>query len=269
MAGSGDTTPTTLSMRNAGGPPPGPPGQEALKEYGPSIPLQQYNFLSSIYRTIANRLAERYRIRLSDQVSRMYPDGKTLGEGVNFIPADSKRLKTLLTDSGGFHWDDRRIFLYREAASHTIGEGYREYGIPSLHFQLAEGFCNVHLDTFGFVFRMPNGDVFTPDMFQHIVDELWWADLIKRIRKTHPFAAELLQRAHPILPNSTRAYRPAVGAGIELYRRYSSDASGSIFVTVEFVQDVSLTPCNPASCSISDQATFGKWQVELKAGGRF
>lgn len=271
MAESGSAPVTTLSMRTPGSPGAaagGPPGQP-LPSRGPAVSKRDYNTLSPIYRPIANRLWERHRIRLFDHVDRMLPDGDTLGEGISFVPLDSRRLKAALLDTGGFHWDDRRVFLYRVAASETIGEGYREYGVPSLHFQLADGFCNLHLDRYGFVFRTPSGDVFTPDMFQHIVDELWWPKIIDAIRQKSRFAGELFGRLHPVLPSSERGYRPAVGASAELLRRSGRGESRTATVTLEFHQDVHLSPCNPASCGLRGPVDLGERQYQLTVRGTF
>ncbi len=233
------------------------------------IPKDQYNSLSPIYRPIRERLWARYGVTLFDYVEAMYTDGATIGEGLFFIPKDSQGLIEALRQTGGFHWDDRRIFLYREAASHTIGEGYREYGIPSLHFEIAPGLCNVHLDMFGFVFRMPWGDVFTPDMFQHILDELKWADLVKDIRKHNQFAGEVLSRMHPRLPSSANKYELGVGVGVDVLRRFRENATKMTYVSLELTQDLKFTPCNPITCSLKDEFKLGGYKIMLSVQGTF
>jgi hypothetical protein len=260
--------PTNLSMRSPG---PPPPGREVvpLGSRGKAVPLSDYNTLNPIYRTIANRLSERHRILLTRHVDRMLPDGKTLGEGISFIPADSRALRNALEDSGGFHWDDRRVPLYATAASHTIGEGFREYGIPSLHFQLADGFCNLHLDDYGFVFRTPNGDAFTPDMFVHILDELKWAELVAGIRARNAFLGGVFERMHPVLPSSQRNYRPVVGATFDLVKKYDATASQKTVVSLEFLQDVKVSPCNPFSCDPKSMVSLGERRFMLTVSGTF
>ena len=270
MAKSEDRPLTTLSMRSGGG--GSQPGAQTVTPRGDrskAIPKSAYNTLGSFYRTINARLWNLHRIQLLDYVDVFLPDGNSLGEGINFIPSDDRALRALLVESGGFHWDDRRFWIYREAASHTIGEGYREYGIPSIHFQLAPAFCNVHVDMYGFVFRLPTGDAFSPDMFQHIVDELWWADLVAAIRKRSAFAGELFQRLHPRIPSSTTGYRLGIGGEFDILRRFKPDLTQMTLVSLEFTQDVNLSPCDPRSCSVSDQAGFGGWQLQLKVRGTF
>lgn len=262
------SVPTTLSMRGPAPSAPGPQGSP-LPGRGPSVPLSGYNTLNPIYRTIANRLSARHRVLLSRHVDRMLPDGKTLGEGINFVPKDSRALRSALEASGGFHWDDRRVPLYSIAASHTAGEGFREYGVPSLHFQLAEGFCNLHLDEYGFVFRTPNGDVFTPDMFLHIVDELKWAQIVADIRKRNAFLGGVFERMHPILPSSQRNYRPAVGAQLDLAKRWDATASKKTVVSLEFLQDVHVSLCNPFSCDPKSKVSLGERTIQLSVSGTF
>lgn len=261
-------TPTTLSMR---GPAPSPAGADRIPPGSPDegVPVERYNTLSPIFRTISTRLQERHRIRILDHVKRMLPDGRSLGEGIRFVPSDARRLKSAIVDSGGFHWDDRKVPLYRVAASATVGEGYREYGIPSLHFQVAEGWGNLHLDQYAFVFRLPNGDVFTPDMITHVVDELWWADFVTAVRKKNRFVGTVLGRVHPVLPSSQRGYRPAVGAAVVAKHKVSRDASKTTTVAVEFLQDLKVTPCNPLTCGPKDMASLGERQLLVTVRGTF
>ena len=233
------------------------------------IPKNKYNSLSPIYRPINARLWERYKITLFDHVEAMYPDGATIGEGIFFIPKDSDELIEALRRTQGFHWDDRRIFLYREAASETIGEGYREYGLPSLHFEVAAGLCNVHLDMFGFVFRTPWGDVFSPDMFQHILDELKWAGLVEAIRKHSDYAGEVLARIHPRLPSSANNYELGAGVGVDVLRRFRENATKMTYVSFEFTQDVNFARCNPLTCSLKDEFKLGGYKIMLNIQGTF
>ncbi len=113
-------------------------------------------FFNEVYRVIANRLADRHKIQISDHIDTMFEIGARPGQGITFRPVDGDRLKSLLKMPAFAH-DDRRNFCERVAAAATKGEGYREVGAPSLHCQIAANSCNIHLDSYGFVAIGPDG----------------------------------------------------------------------------------------------------------------
>ena len=111
--------------------------------------------------------------------------GRTVSEGITF-QAKSRNLFRIdvgFAKYGGqlaFHWDNRKVWIYRLAALATDGEGYREIGQPSLHCATGSDTCNVHIDEFGFVAFGPDGkEYFTPDSLRHSVDELVWRAKIR------------------------------------------------------------------------------------------
>lgn len=160
---------------------------------------------------ICNRLARLHKIGLGTHVHKITKRDYFLGEGFWFIPVDSEALIKALTKAH-FHHDDRSNLICRMAASQTSGEGYRESSTTaSLHFQIAAGKCNVHLDHYGFVSRGPNGETyFTADSIQHIIDDLGWATLQKALR---PLGHRMiLDRLHPIvIANSRNNFNAAMG----------------------------------------------------------
>lgn len=169
-------------------------------------------FTNSVYRGIANRLAKRYKINIAEHIVDMEKVGANIGVGFDFVPADADKLKKLLKLPHFAH-DNRNYLCDRAAALVTHGEGYREVGAPSLHFQVASDVVNVHLDTYGFVAIGPNGEkYFNPELIQHIADDLGAATLAQLVGKVHPKLGAFLGRFHPIVPNASNRYRPALGA---------------------------------------------------------
>lgn len=171
-----------------------------------------------VYRVIANRFTTRHHVKIGEHIATMNRIGVRLGQGITFIPHDHTRLKQALRKPAFAH-DDRRHICDAVAALATQGEGYREFGAPSLHCQIAQGSCNIHLDSFGFVAIGPDGKkYYNPDLVQHIVDELGWATIVGWLDKKQPTLGSLIGRTHPILPNSRNRYDLSVGGKFVLAR---------------------------------------------------
>jgi hypothetical protein len=117
--------------------------------------------------------------------------GPTTSEGISFVPRDPIALRMEIVAARNksglsvFHYDDRKIWIFRLAAVATHGGGYREIGSPSLHCAIASDVCNIHLDDFGFVSIGSDGKTyFTPDALPHIADELIYRAYIRKyVRK--------------------------------------------------------------------------------------
>jgi hypothetical protein len=115
-------------------------------------------------------------------------------------------------------------------------EGYFE--TTSLHAELSEDNCNIHIDKFGFTMRAPSGVFFTPDFLQHAVDELgfktYLAPLLGRVvgRLFHVSSRQtgnwMARNVTLDLPNYRNSYRPVVGFSvtptrdIEISARFSA-----------------------------------------------
>lgn len=174
--------------------------------------------MSDVYNTIANRLFMRHQILIGEHIQTIKKISHDIGEGISFIPKDHLRLQALLR-TPLFAKDNRSHFCDAVAALATKGEGYREVGVPSLHCAISSGFCNIHLDSFGFVAIGPDGKkYYNPDLVQHIVDELGWASVIGWVSKRNPLIGGVLGGLHPILPNSRNSYKPAIGVKFDLIK---------------------------------------------------
>ena len=168
-------------------------------------------FTNSVYRGIANRLSQRHQINIAAHIGEMSKVGANIGAGFDFKPVDSGKLAELLKLPRFAH-DNRAYLCDRMAAAVTHGEGYREVGVPSLHFQVAPDTVNVHLDSYGFVAIGPDGQkYFNPDLIQHIADDLGAAKIAEWAGKVHPSLGSFVGRFHPILPSSRNGYNLAVG----------------------------------------------------------
>jgi hypothetical protein len=192
-----------------------------------------------VYMEIAARF---YRfspaIRLEDHIDQVTDIGRTISEGVFFKPKDSLKFRmevafTKLDEYSGiraFHWDDRKVWVYRLAALATDGEGYREIGQPSLHIAIGSDVCNVHIDEFGFFGLDPNGLPYLgPESIRHIADELGYrvyvrGPLIKLLKFGLPDAiaepaAKLLDATYLVAPGASNRYEKRVGIGVKLLDR--------------------------------------------------
>ena len=182
------------------------------------IPVKRLDAAGS-YKWIMKRFNSRgMKIDLDSHVDYVCYASDILGEGISFRPKNATDFKTAITDTQLFHHDDRSDFFGKKAASATIGEGYREVSTPSLHVAISGQISSVHIDSYAFLLRGPNGDVIIgPDAGQHIFDELLFRMPMTWLRrKGMPFIASVLQALHPVLPNSTNRYSPILGIRIEL-----------------------------------------------------
>lgn len=202
------------------------------------------NYLNEpVYTAIADRFLKfKPPIRISDHIAKMEEVGRTISEGITFKVKDHLRFRMdiAFTKSGhsagfpAFHWDDRKIWIYKLAALVTDGEGYREIDKPSLHCAVGPEICNVHIDEFGFVERGPHGEeYFTPELGRHIFDELIWRAkvrplLLKGIDAALPKflsvpAGLLLDRTYMLAPSAENRYEWRFGPGVKLMSRSKFD----------------------------------------------
>ncbi|MEZ5083031.1 MAG: hypothetical protein R2750_06240 [Bacteroidales bacterium] len=199
-----------------------------------------------VFRIIVYRLWTRHRINIIEYIGTMRKISSRPGEGMTFtIKNNSTKLKKLLKIRNITH-DDKRKICDSVAAAATTGEGYREAGSPSLHFQVGKYHCNIHLDSYGFVSYLPNGEkFFNPELVQHTVDELIWGTYgVGLFDKIHPWAGKFANRFHPILPNSRNRYELAVGARFNVIQKPGN--------TLSIDYTVSKT---------GERRLIGKWEV--------
>jgi hypothetical protein len=98
------------------------------------------------------------------------------------------------------------------------------FDVTSVHAALAEKFCNVHIDNFGFVMRGPSGAFLTPDFGQHAADELGLKDKLtpllgrgigRLFRVDGQAVGNWLGRNLTLdLPNYRNGYRKGVGVSV-------------------------------------------------------
>ncbi|NJM52504.1 MAG: hypothetical protein HC846_03365, partial [Blastocatellia bacterium] len=128
-------------------------------------------------------------IKIGEHIDSMIEIGRTISEGITFKPISSLSLRmdiafTKMDKNSGqlaFHWDDRKVWVYKLAALATDGEGYREIGTPSLHCAISDEKCNIHIDEFGFIALLPSGESYlTPSLVRHIGDELIYRDKVRK-----------------------------------------------------------------------------------------
>ena len=195
-----------------------------------------------IYHQIASRLlSTKPGVSLKEHIDVMQDIGRTISEGLTFWVHDVEAFRTAITtardqsNQPAFHWDNRKIWIYKLAALATDGEGYREIGQPSLHCAIGSGLCNVHIDEFGFVFRDKDGNEYvSPEAIRHIADELIYRAKIRPVIEIMlrnglpPFLAEpvmkLLDRTYVKVPSLSDNYgmrldgkwKPRVGVGYKL-----------------------------------------------------
>lgn len=85
----------------------------------------------------------------------------------------------------------------------------------SLHFAVSPGLCNVHLDKTGFTVRMPGGNIaLTPDMLQHIGNELLWKTNFKAVLPKR--LKWVVDRVSLVLPNSANGFDRAGPRGSQV-----------------------------------------------------
>jgi hypothetical protein len=181
------------------------------------LPVMHFSKVPAIQSAIKRLGSPLIKIDLDSHVARTMDVSDIVGEGILFAPTDPERLTKELTTCGMFHHDDRANIWGRLAASATVGEGYREISTPSLHFAVSEKACSVHVDSYAFMVQGPEGiAVISPDVGQHIVDELFFRKPMPWMRRHSLFAASVLQALHPVLPNSTNNYAFRFGLRLDL-----------------------------------------------------
>lgn len=203
---------------------------DAAKNILAQIPVKNLSTAGS-YKWINQRFNKRgMTINLDSHVDYVCYASDIIGEGISFRPKSAAEFKFAITDSQLFHHDDRSDFFGEKAASATIGEGYREVSTPSLHVAVSGEISSVHIDSYAFMLRGPNGDVIIgPDMGQHIFDELLFRMPMTWLRRHDmPFIASVLQALHPVLPNSTNRYSPILGIRIDVGGSGSRDLRSGV-----------------------------------------
>lgn len=181
-------------------------------------PTGPLDYISNpVFRTIEKRLRRRHFITLRDHIDKIYKIGVTTSQGIEFKAKDHVAFANKLR-MPFFAPDNRSHWAGGLASLATIGQGYREAGVPSLHVAVAPHKCSVHLDTYGFVAIGPDGKAYyDPDAIQHIIDELLLHDkLFNFIAGKHPRIRKALGRLHLTLPRKDNAYRPEIGGRVVL-----------------------------------------------------
>ncbi|MDQ3131385.1 MAG: hypothetical protein M3Q99_11575 [Acidobacteriota bacterium] len=204
-----------------------------------------------VYTEIQNRFSRfSPRINIGEHIDSMTEIGRTVSEGITFKPINSLKLKMDIaftnldrhSNQRAFHWDNRKVWIYKLAALATDGEGYREIGTPSLHCAINEEKCNIHIDEFGFIARTDSGEEYlTPDLIRHIGDELILRDKIRKnaikfLKFSLPDeiaepAAKLLDHTYFVVPSSQDGYgfdinnkfKPRIGLGFKIWNNKIAD----------------------------------------------
>lgn len=182
------------------------------------LPVRRVMSLKS-YQAINKRLNHRrIKIDLDDHIDYVCYASETAGEGIAFRPKDAETFERAVKASQAFHHDDRTDCFGRIAASFTTGEGYREVSVTSLHVAISAGLSSVHIDSYAFMMRGPNGEfIISPEALMHIVDELVLRYPMSYLRrKGLTFAAALLNVLHVVLPHAGNGYSPTLGWSVEL-----------------------------------------------------
>ena len=176
-----------------------------------AIPLMTYG-LNKVYTEISDRFHKQYNINIGDHIESMSSIGERTGEGITFVPVDHLHLIRVLCATNAFQHDNRRDPTLQLAAAATIGEGYREIGVTSLHCEISNVVCNIHIDHHGFIWRAPDGQTYVgPDALRHILGELAWADVVEWLRGKNKFLGKILERAEPVLPSVENKFIPQIG----------------------------------------------------------
>jgi hypothetical protein len=199
--------------------------------------IDRLDYLTNpVYMEIASRFLQvTPPILIGNHIAEMTEIGGTISEGITFEVRSNLKFgmeiasakSDRFSNMKAFHWDDRKVWIYKLAALVTDGQGYREIGKPSLHIAIGTTTCNVHIDEFGFVGRGPNGEeYFTPDLFPHIVDELGYRAYVRPVMRKlldgglPRFLAEpakkLVDQTYLVAPSSRNSYEWRFGPGIKL-----------------------------------------------------
>ena len=203
------------------------------KPFTPELPVRYFYGNPPPYpsvETIKDRLSQRLiDIDLDGHIERVVTVSDVVGEGILFVPSDPDRLTHEVQATGLFHHDDRANIWGQLAALATEGEGYREISTPSLHIAISDKLCSVHIDSYAFMIRGPDGlTVISPDVPQHILDELFVRKPMPWLRRHWMFGASVLQTLHPVLPNSTNNYALRFGWRIDLGGSGNADFAHSV-----------------------------------------
>lgn len=144
------------------------------------------NKLSQIKHVFDNALD--YRGRTAFYYNGQYSSGKILSELIRNAPV-LLDMSYAATDGYGYREIRDMPVLpslssfrpIRPSAAFNSRFGFEDeqevhFDVTSVHAALADKFCNVHIDNFGFVMRGPYGAFLTPDFGQHAADELGLKD---------------------------------------------------------------------------------------------
>lgn len=111
---------------------------------------------------------------------------------------------------------------WNEAYSSQFGKDPKPLDITSLHFAVAPGRVNIHIDEAGFAFEGVDGDLAVgPDFGHHIINELLWKTKL-------PLPSWLAERVDVIMPNSTNDFsRFGISADLLKGKSYRVTATGT------------------------------------------
>jgi hypothetical protein len=212
------------------------------------IPEHAFWLSSDVYVKIMKRLLMLYNIQIHHHIKRMISIHESTGDGITFVPHDHTMLIAALTATGKFEMDDRRHLAGAAASAATNGVGYREQNYTSLHCQIAPDECNIHIDRVGFVAIGPDGKAYySPDLVQHILDELLMAKLVAAVRDKNRFIGNLLGRVHPVVPTEKTRYHPAIGAKVVIGRGEDVSLRKSWEISFDFSHTCNDTRCSGTS----------------------
>jgi hypothetical protein len=145
----------------------------------------------------------------------------TIGKGFREIWRPQLSSKPLsLADLPG-----RRQTKWNAASSSRFGDDpTRSLDLTSLHFAVAPGRVNIHIDQTGFVLVGPTGElVVDPDFEQHIVNELLWKSKATRI-----LPENVVDRISIMLPSSQNDFaRLGISGDALRLKNYKVTVTGS------------------------------------------
>jgi len=190
--------------------------------------------------------------------------GPTTASGFGFPPkkGGDRQLLLALNATGKFHLDDgREPFGAAAGSQHKGAESWREEGIEHrLHCAIAPDECSCHIDAFGFVLTDPEGRSFYgPDAVQHIVHDLGWQYIVRKVWAKSSHLGEVLSLVHPFVPNSSDNFR--VQAGIGIHPVDVKDRKGEDLFKLKIDFSAVCDACNGARLGEKNglEVTVGVW----------
>ncbi len=172
-------------------------------------------------RDIALRFDKKYSIRIFDHINYITKVGYTFEQGFSYSPKDKEQWLKTLRATGKFVPDEKTNLVGCLGSVATNGLGIRELGTDmSLHCDVANSVCSVHLDNTGFRVRGPYGfSYYSLDGAQHVLFDLIWDDWVVKwmYGKSYPLGFML----DYIRPNflTSKSKFSQYGVGIDIYER--------------------------------------------------